>query len=208
MICSKALVSSRPNMELTWISVGNLPMPYMCDAQQYCGIDGNMTRLEWIDVMHAGQWQARQRGEDVKAFIARYLEIHESQARSVRSELDRLRCLIDDASARLLTSFGVIGVFSANHRESVLNGRDVTAEDVERAVSNAVSALQFQDMATQLVGHAAQRIALLEKITEPLGRLPEVSVDELTAAVAATTCERHTGPVEQACMAGGSVELF
>lgn len=167
-----------------------------------------MTRPEWTDVMYAGLWQARQRGEDAQVFIARYLEIHESQARSARLELDRLRCLINDASARLMTSFDVIAALSRNRRESVPNGPDAVAGDVERAVGNAVSALQFQDMATQLVGHAVQRIALLEKITESLGRLPEVSVDELTAAVAATTCEQHAGPVEQACMTGGSVELF
>lgn len=195
-------------MELMGIPAGNSLMRYVCDAQQYCGIEGNMTRLEWTDVMHAGQRQTRQRGEDAQTFIARYLEIHESQTRSARSEMNRLRSLIDDASARLMTSFNVIGSLAKNRRESVPNGSDVAAEDVERAVGNAVSALQFQDMATQLVGHAVQRIELLEKITELLGRLPEVSVEELTAAVTETTCEQHTGPVEQACMTGGSVELF
>jgi hypothetical protein len=75
-------------------------------------------------------------------------------------------------------------------------------------VGEAVSALQFQDMANQLVGHAMQRIALLEKITASLARLPEASTDELTQALASTACARSVGPVEQACMAGGSVDLF
>ena len=159
-------------------------------------------------MVNAGHWQAQWYEEDAQAFIARYLEIHDFQARSARSELDRLRGLIDDASERLLTSFAAIGAFSEQHQDAALEGVAVGSADVERAVGNAVSALQFQDMAKQLIGHAVQRIELLEKITESLGRLPEASIEELTAAVAATTCGRRTGPVEQACMTGGSVELF
>jgi len=156
-------------------------------------------------MVNAGHWQS-QREEDARLFMARYLEIHEAQARSVRLDLDRLRSLIDDASERLMTSFDAIKAFSASHRAPV--GVSVNVEDVERAVDNAVSALQFQDMATQLVGHAVQRVALLERITQSLGRLPEASVCDLVAAVAETTCGRDTGPVEQACMTGGSVDLF
>jgi hypothetical protein len=174
-------------------------------------IDGNTTQPEQSDMVNAGHTQL-QRAEDARLFMARYLELHELQARSVRSDLDRLRSLIDDASARLLTSFGAIQAITGSRNER--RGQDVELDagnedrDVERAVGNAISALQFQDMATQLVGHAAQRIAVLEKITQSLGRLPDASVDELAAAVSDTLRGRHTGPVEQACMAGGSVELF
>ncbi|MDP2399235.1 MAG: hypothetical protein Q8M53_12890 [Burkholderiales bacterium] len=204
----KAWGSNRQNGELMLISRRNPHMAAVCDAQQYCGIDGISTQRERTEVMHAGHQQIRRRGEDARVFIARFIEIHESQSRSARLELGRLRSLIDDASARLMTSFDVIGTFAKNRRESVPDGLDAAGGEIELAVSNAVSALQFQDMATQLVGHAAQRIELLEKIAELLGRLPEVSVDELTAAVADTTCDQHTGPVGQACMTGGSVELF
>jgi hypothetical protein len=143
--------------------------------------------------------------DDAQAFVDRYLAIHDEQARSARSELDRLRSMIDDASQRLMSSFDVIREFSVSHRELV---GDVLTQDIDLAVGNAVSALQFQDMATQLLGHAAQRIALLEKISEPLGRLPQVSVAELTQALVGTPAERSSGPVAQACMTGGSVELF
>jgi hypothetical protein len=133
------------------------------------------------------------------AFLARYLEIHGAQARSARDELDRLCRLIDDASARLMGSFSAI---------QQLTQDGAMSEQFSSAVGSAISALQFQDMATQLAGHAARRIALLEKITEPLGRLPRATADELTAAVNATDCGRRGGPVEQACMTGGEVELF
>jgi hypothetical protein len=152
--------------------------------------------------------QTGQYSKDAQAFIARYLEIHDAQARFARTELDRLRCLIDDASARLMASFDVISTLSGNGRKAVQTGSDAVTQDIVQAVDNAVSALQFQDMANQLVGHAVQRIELLEKITESLGRLPEVSVDELTQAVDATTCAHGAGPVDQACMTGGSVDLF
>ena len=75
-------------------------------------------------------------------------------------------------------------------------------------MGNAVSALQFQDMANQLVEHAVQRIELLERIAASLARLPHVSADDLTNEVEATVCARSAGPVEQACMSGGSVDLF
>jgi hypothetical protein len=171
-------------------------------------LTGNLKFTGRIDVMNAAYRQTRRRSEDQKAFIACYIEIHESQARSARSELGRLCSLIDDASARLLTSFGMIGDISRSRQVATVNGRDAAARDVDLAVGNAVRALQFQDMATQLVGHAVQRITLLERITESLSRLPDASVDDLRAAVVATTCERHAGPVEQACVSGGSVELY
>jgi len=139
---------------------------------------------------------------DAQPFIARFLQIHDTQARSARGELDRLRSLIDDASERLLSSFGEIGEISARQVQPEQR------QDMERAVGNAVSALQFQDMANQLLGHAVQRIELLERIAASLRRLPDVSVDELTDAVEGAACARPNGPVEQACMSGGSVDLF
>lgn len=140
--------------------------------------------------------------EDAQPVIARFLEIHDAQARNARNELGRLRSLIDDASERLMSSFNEIGEISAHQLEPG------SMQDMEIAVGNAVSALQFQDMANQLVGHAVQRIELLERIAASLARLPEVSADDLTNEVAGTVCARSSGPVEQACMSGGSVDLF
>ena len=94
---------------------------------------------------------------------------------------------------------------SAGNRIWVADDRGVSAIDIG---SGAVTALQFQDMAQQLAGHAARRIEVLERITGPLARLPEASADELGEAVQGTVHERIDGPVEQACMDGGSVELF
>ena len=51
--------------------------------------------------------------EYAQPVIARFLEIHDAQARNARNELDRLRSLIDDASERLMSSFNEIGEISA-----------------------------------------------------------------------------------------------
>ncbi len=140
--------------------------------------------------------------ENAQPVITRFLEIHDTQARSARCELDRLRSLIDDAAGRLMSSFSEIGEISARQTGQA------QSHDMERAVGNAISALQFQDMANQLVGHAAKRIELLERIAGTLARLPDVSADELANEVAGTVAARADGPVEQACMDGGSVDLF
>lgn len=142
------------------------------------------------------------RPDDTGPVIARFLEIHDAQTNSARSELTRLRSLIDDAAGRLMASFSEIGEISAR------DGAHNQAQDMERAVGNAISALQFQDMANQLVGHAAQRIELLERLAGSLARLPDVSEDDLNGEVAGTVCARADGPVAQACMTGGSVDLF
>lgn len=142
-----------------------------------------------------------------QVFIARYLEMHHTQAEHARGELDRLRGLIDDAYERLMSSFGAIGALTERSLDKQADADEVR-EDMDHAVGNAISALQFQDMANQLVGHAAKRIASLERLTDTLRRLPDASVDELAQAVADAGCERNFGPVEQESMASGSTELF
>lgn len=141
--------------------------------------------------------------DGAQAFLVRFLEIHGAQAQSARADLDRLQSLIADAGERLMSSFNQIGELAAQQAPS-----PGAANEFEQAVANAVSALQFQDMAQQLAGHAARRIEVLERITGPLARLPDASADELGEAVQGTVHERINGPVEQACMDGGSVELF
>jgi hypothetical protein len=83
----------------------------------------------------------------------------------------------------------------------------VTA-DIERAICQVATALQFQDIATQLVGHTAARLERLERIAGDLGRLPDATADELGEALAAARGAPHGGPVSQRQMNEGGVELF
>jgi hypothetical protein len=78
--------------------------------------------------------------QDTQSFIARFLEIHDTQARSARCELDRLRELIDDASERLMSSFGVIGEIAARQNPSAA---DDQTQEIAAAVGDAVSALRI-----------------------------------------------------------------
>lgn len=139
---------------------------------------------------------------DARTFLACYLEIHGVQAGSAKEELERLCGLIDDAAAQLMASFDAIQAFTKQPHIGELDAK------VGEAIGSAVSALQFQDMATQLVGHVVKRMVLLEKIAEPLGRLSMASVEELKQAVDSAGCGHRLGPVEQVSMMGGEVDLF
>lgn len=62
----------------------------------------------------------------------------------------------------------------------------------------AVTALQFQDMATQLTQHAQKRLAVLQDALKTL------SHDEADPLLATTRMQ----PVRQAGMGAGSIDLF
>lgn len=98
---------------------------------------------------------------------------------------------------------------------------------VESDVNTAVTALQFQDMATQLLNHARKRVAEIESSLSDVARLPETlmraadamddeqALQEAYAAVAqiqarlqAIRSETARNPVRQEEMASGEIELF
>jgi hypothetical protein len=110
----------------------------------------------------------------------------------IEADLERLKALINDAGERLLISF--------NQVASVLPTLAVTEvqrTQVIEAVHAAVTALQFQDMATQLTGHAQGRLSVLEE------RLRCLS-DEAARGLQMT----HPHPVRQVEMKAGSIDLF
>lgn len=112
---------------------------------------------------------------------------------AIAEDLERLKVLISEAGDKLAASFAVIG-------EAVPR----TADDeprrrrVEQAVAVAVTALQFQDMATQLTQHAQKRLAVLR---DALRMPPHHEADPLLA-------NTRMQPVRQAGMGAGSIDLF
>jgi hypothetical protein len=110
----------------------------------------------------------------------------------IEADLERLKSLINDAGDRLLISF--------NQVAAMLPGL-ATAEpqrtQVIEAVHAAVTALQFQDMATQLTGHAQRRLSVLED------RLRSLSADAARGLQIV-----HPHPVRQVEMSAGSIDLF
>ncbi|MEW5882493.1 MAG: hypothetical protein AB1761_18890 [Pseudomonadota bacterium] len=108
---------------------------------------------------------------------------------AIAADLERLKLLIGEAGDRLAASFAVIG-------EAV--PRMPGDERVGQAVAAAVTALQFQDMATQLTQHAQRRLVALQDVLKALSL-------ENTDPLLATT---RMQPVRQAGMGAGSIDLF
>ncbi|MCA0177679.1 MAG: hypothetical protein LCH73_15575 [Proteobacteria bacterium] len=108
-------------------------------------------------------------------------------------DLDRLQRLLDDATQTLSTCF-----YTANHL--LTTG---TTIDVQRQLSEALTALQFHDMSTQLIAHTQRRLrGLADRIARDA-----MDDDEDGAAV---VCEipNRPNPVTQDEVDAGSIELF
>jgi hypothetical protein len=110
----------------------------------------------------------------------------------IEADLERLKSLINDAGDRLLISFNqVAAVLPA------LASAEPQRTQVVEAVHAAVTALQFQDMATQLTGHAQRRLSVLED------RMRSLSADAARSLQIV-----HPHPVRQVEMSAGSIDLF
>jgi methyl-accepting chemotaxis protein len=90
---------------------------------------------------------------------------------------------------------------------------------VEQNVAVAVSTLQFQDMSSQLIGHAQMRLAAMQNVVNEFGKGSErISSQEYLELLAAynrslnqyviTLEEKKSNPVTQSNFNTGDVELF
>lgn len=111
---------------------------------------------------------------------------------AIAADLERLKTLIAEAGDQLAASFGVVGA-----AVGALGRDDAERRRLAGAVATAVTALQFQDMATQLTAHAQRRLAALQDCLRVLG----AAADPLAA-------NTRLQPVKQAGMGAGSIELF
>jgi hypothetical protein len=114
------------------------------------------------------------------------------ECEAIAADLERLKLMIADAGDRLLASFNVVSALAPLPARSEDEQRRLS-----RAVATAVTALQFQDMATQLTAHAQRRLTSLH---ETLSKLSD-GVDPLLATT-------RLQPVRQAGMGAGSIDLF
>ena len=126
---------------------------------------------------------------------------------TVSNDLERLQRLLDDAGAALANHF-----YSASgHISTILNSSGVQQTSDSPAlihlkddIARAITALQFQDMATQLIAHTSQR---LRNCADQLARDTFGDDDEDGMAVVEIAPLRPN-PVTQDEMDAGSVELF
>ena len=119
------------------------------------------------------------------------------------TDLERLQRLLDDACLALIDGFhssaGQLG-------EVIDQGYEITPElqEVRRKLFKAVTALQFQDMATQLIAHTNQR---LRSCADQIAR-DALGSDDPDGAAVVEDIPLKPNPVTQDEMDAGSVELF
>jgi hypothetical protein len=118
------------------------------------------------------------------------------QIRIARSEMIRLRGIIDDASNELLQSFGVLQNVIA------VSERDWMSTPSGAALARAMTAMQFQDMVGQLMTGVSQR---LDVASDLLGDVEETPG---AAEAGATASNFPRQVVLQTNVSAGDVELF
>lgn len=116
------------------------------------------------------------------------------------TDLRRLEGLLDHATSNLLERFG-----AANHGLAALvNNHSEALDEVRHSLHQAVTELQFHDMATQLIVHTGKVLQscawkLAEEAMEPEeGELP----------LAIEPMPDRPSPVTQSEMDAGAIELF
>ena len=118
------------------------------------------------------------------------------------SDLDRLQTLLSDACDTLASGF----LGASAQLSDLRRAQEPDSSTVERAVAHlgtAVTALQFQDMASQLIHHTRGR---LRNCADRLARDAFVGDDDGEAAVEDPPLRPN--PVTQSEMNTGFIELF
>ena len=123
------------------------------------------------------------------------------------NDLDRLQRLLADATATLLGHFHGLSEQIAQLREQLYGGLvvdPVAFEQALRTLGGAVVALQFQDMASQLITHTDRR---LRSCADRLARdaLPD---DDEDGEGLTRPAPLRPNPVTQDELDAGSIELF
>jgi hypothetical protein len=124
---------------------------------------------------------------------------------TVTNDLERLQRLLDDAGEALSTHF-----YSASNQAMSLlgNGNEGPAAEalkqIIQDIAGAITALQFQDMATQLIAHTSQR---LRNCSDQLAR-DTFGMDDEDGAAVVEIAPLRPNPVTQDEMDAGSIELF
>ena len=109
------------------------------------------------------------------------------------NDLDRLQRLLDDASQALMGHF----TQATGHMESG------SFHEARQTIGGAITALQFQDMATQLIAHTARR---LRHCADQIAR--DTMGDDEDGVALVEEGPLRPNPVTQDEMDAGSIELF
>jgi hypothetical protein len=125
---------------------------------------------------------------------------------AVVNDLERLQRLLDDAGETLSTQFFAASAKLQDIAGLLEQGKSLqpgALGDVLQHVAQAIIALQFQDMSTQLIAHTSLR---LRASSDKLAR--DTFGDDEDGAASVTEAPLKPNPVTQDEVDAGSVELF
>lgn len=125
---------------------------------------------------------------------------------TVTHDLERLQRLLDDAGEALSTHFFTASSLVSGllrHATALPEGDEATLRKVTDEIAGAITALQFQDMATQLIAHTSQR---LRNCQDQLAR--DTFGDDEDGEAVVEIAPLRPNPVTQDEMDAGSIELF
>ncbi len=156
-----------------------------------------------------------------------------SQIRGLVDGVNKSLLEAEDSISKLATKDMTYVMESKKHVESMMldiselnktiekNGVELgqISSRVEQNVAVAVSTLQFQDMSSQLIGHAQLRLAALREVANELGKgADQTNSQEYLEQLAAynrslnqhviTLDEKKSSPVAQSNFNTGDIELF
>jgi hypothetical protein len=122
------------------------------------------------------------------------------------NDLERLQRLLDDASQALMGHFtGATAHLEAALREleGASQAHPATIREARQTLGGAITALQFQDMASQLIAHTTRR---LRNCADRLAS--EAFADDEDGLAVVEELPLRPNPVTQDEMDAGSVDLF
>jgi hypothetical protein len=109
------------------------------------------------------------------------------------NDLERLQRLLDDAGQALMAHFMV----TTGHLDTG------SVDNARATISHAITALQFQDMATQLIAHTTRRLRnCADRIAS------DTMGDDEDGCAVVEEAPLRPNPVTQDEMDAGSIELF
>lgn len=115
------------------------------------------------------------------------------------NDLQRLMGLLDHATANLLERFN-----AAHAAMQTLHGESEETAQIGQALHQAVTELQFHDMATQLLVHTGK---ILKNCAYKLAE-EAMEMEEEETGLVETCLPERPNPVTQSEMDAGSIELF
>jgi hypothetical protein len=151
----------------------------------------------------ANEAQASSAGGGLPLMAAADLQDHLMTA---SNDLDRLQTLLSDACDTLMQRFHGASehIRTLRSQPHTIEDDEAVFNDVMQNLGGAVTALQFQDMASQLITHTHKR---LRSCVDRLAREAFADDDE-DGMAAAEEVPLRPNPVTQAEMDVGSIELF